>query len=146
MIKPTFWKDFSGCFTELRLWRRNKWEKSKTGRPVRSLLQVVEAKVVGVAVMWGHQIWVTFESCQWVWGVTEERGEGLGIMQNTKVWISSNWNGKDRKGQIAREEVEFSFKCVYSEMRCLVNCQAEMQIRQFDMWVWISGKRPITEM
>ena len=78
--KPVFWKDYSGCFIELRLWRR---ERIKTGRWVRSLLQAVEARVVE------RKIWILFEICQWVWGVTEERGEDLGIMQLMKVLHNS---------------------------------------------------------
>lgn len=73
------WKDYSACFIEMRLWRR---ERIKTGKWVRSLLQAVEAKV-------RHKIWILFESCQWVWGVTEERGEDLGIMQLIKVLHNS---------------------------------------------------------
>lgn len=71
-VNQCFWKDYSGCFIELRLTEE---ERMKIGRRVRSLLQAVEAKVVE------RKIWILFESCQWVWGVTEERGEDLGILQ-----------------------------------------------------------------
>lgn len=73
-------KNVNQCFERIILaaslnWGLQRRERMKIGRRVRSLLQAVEAKVVE------GKIWILFESCQWVWGVTEERGEDLGILQ-----------------------------------------------------------------
>lgn len=40
---------------------------------------------LSVDMVWGHQIQVIFEGCQWVWGVTQQRSGALGIVQHKGV-------------------------------------------------------------